>query len=94
MGGARPLGLAAADGPGGGRAIALTFPASALTFTELSAAGGLLGAGYLCWAVPLAAWIGMRLFAPQVCDALVARVRPVGARTSATRRLAANVAGP
>ncbi len=67
-----------------GAALALTFPASALTFTELSAAGGLLGAGYLCWAVPLAAWIGMRLFAPQVCDALLARVRPVGARTSAT----------
>ena len=28
-------------------------------------AGGSLGAGYLCWAVPLAGWIAMPLFAPR-----------------------------
>jgi Glycosyltransferase family 87 len=67
-------------------ALALTFPASAMTFTELSAAGGRLGATYLGWAVPLAGWLAIGVFSPATRDAIVAGVRArVAARPSPAR---------
>ena len=56
-------------------ALASTFPASAMTFTELSAAGPLLGVTYLGWAIPLAGWLAIGVFAPATRDAIVAGAR-------------------
>ena len=72
-----------------GAALSLTFPASAMTFTELSAAGALLGAGYLAWALPLTGWLALSLFAPARAEAVAAAVR---SRMPAPARRAANVA--
>ena len=67
-------------------ALALTFPAAAVTFTELSAGGALLGVTYLAWAVPLAGWLALEVYAPATRDAIVARVRSrAAAQPSAAR---------
>ena len=67
-------------------ALALTFPASATTFTELSAGGAMLGVTYLAWAVPLAGWLAVGVFSPLTRDAIVAGVRArVSAQPSAAR---------
>jgi hypothetical protein len=58
-----------------GTALALTFPASAVTFTELSAGGGVLAVTYLAWSVPLAAWLFVTLLAPGIRHAAVAALR-------------------
>jgi hypothetical protein len=58
-----------------GAALALTFPASAVTFTELSAGGGVLAVTYLAWSVPLAAWLFVTLLAPGIRHAAVAALR-------------------
>jgi hypothetical protein len=47
-----------------GAALALTFPASADSMSALSADALRICATYLAWALPLAAWLAMALFAP------------------------------
>jgi hypothetical protein len=48
-----------------GAALALTFPASADSMSALSADALRICVTYLAWALPLAAWLGMALFAPR-----------------------------
>jgi hypothetical protein len=48
-----------------GAALALTFPASADSMSALSADALRICATYLAWALPLAAWLAMALFAPR-----------------------------
>jgi hypothetical protein len=72
-----------------GAALAVTFPAGAITFTQLSAAGDALAIGYLAWALPLAGWIALSLYAPARAGALGAALR---ARLPEGRARSANVA--
>jgi hypothetical protein len=48
-----------------GAALALTFPASADSMSALSADAPRICVTYLAWALPLAAWLAMALFAPR-----------------------------
>jgi hypothetical protein len=48
-----------------GAALALTFPASADSMSALSADALRICVTYLAWALPLAAWLAMALFAPR-----------------------------
>jgi Glycosyltransferase family 87 len=70
-------------------ALAVTFPAGALTFTQLSAAGDALAIGYMAWSLPLAGWIALSVYAPARADALAAALR---ARLTVGRGRDANVA--
>jgi len=70
-------------------ALAVTFPAGALTFTQLTAAGDALAIGYMAWALPLAAWIALSVFAPARAESLSTALR---ARLTARGGRDANVA--
>ena len=70
-------------------ALALTFPAGAQTFTQLTAAGDALAIGYLAWALPRAGWIALSVYAPARAEALTSALR---ARLAARGGQDANVA--
>jgi hypothetical protein len=70
-------------------ALAVTFPAGAQSFSQLTAAGGALAIGYLAWAIPLTAWMALSVFAPARAEALGAALR---ARLTARGGRDANVA--
>ena len=61
-----------------GAALATTFPASLVTMSQMSADPLRYSLGYLIWAVPLAGWIALSLYAPAraaaVTDAIRARL--------------------
>jgi hypothetical protein len=56
-------------------ALALTFPASVDTMSELSADSLRYCVTYLVWALPLAGWLSMTLFAPGLLTRLTPHVR-------------------
>ncbi|HEV7807744.1 MAG TPA: glycosyltransferase 87 family protein [Solirubrobacteraceae bacterium] len=67
-----------------GAALALTFPASIDSMTQLSADSLRYCLTYLAWALPLAAWLAMALFAPQRLELLGRRGRTLRARLMRT----------
>ena len=58
-----------------GAALATTFPATLVTMSQMSADPLRYSLGYLVWAVPLAGWIALSLYAPARAAALTAAVR-------------------
>ncbi|MEA2139355.1 MAG: hypothetical protein QOG56_2505 [Solirubrobacteraceae bacterium] len=73
-----------------GAALALTFPATIDSMTQLSADSLRYCVTYLAWALPLAAWLALALFAPQRLERVRRRLRAL--RTRVMRAPAATVA--
>ncbi|MEY2514805.1 MAG: hypothetical protein QOJ89_2163 [bacterium] len=73
-----------------GAALTLTFPAGIDTMSEVSAQSLRYCVTYLAWALPLAAWLALALFAPQHLEHLQRRGRAL--RAHLTRRQTATVA--
>ena len=72
-----------------GALLAATFPASLTTMSAMSAEPLRYCLPYLAWALPLAGWLALSLFAPARAAAIAAAVR---GRLPAGRERAANVA--
>jgi hypothetical protein len=70
--------------------LALTFPATIDSMTQLSADSLRYCVTYLAWALPLAAWLALALFAPQRLERVRRRLRAL--RTRVMRAPAATVA--
>jgi Glycosyltransferase family 87 len=58
-----------------GAALATTFPATLVTMSQMSAEPLRYCLGYLVWALPLAGWLALSLFAPTRAAAITAVVR-------------------
>jgi hypothetical protein len=58
-----------------GALLACTFPADATTMSAISADAPRYAATYLAWALPLAGWLALVLFAPARAGALAAAVK-------------------
>jgi hypothetical protein len=72
-----------------GAALATTFPATLVSMSQMSADALRFSLGYLIWAVPLAGWIALSLYAPARAAAISAAIR---ARLPERSQRAANVA--
>jgi hypothetical protein len=72
-----------------GAALATTFPATAMTMSQMSAEPLRYCLGYLVWALPLTAWLALSLFAPARAAAITAALR---SRLPGGLERAANVA--
>jgi hypothetical protein len=68
-----------------GAALALTFPASLDSMSAMSAESLRYCVSYLVWALPLAGWLAMALFAPQRLDRWTRAVRARLARRPVAR---------
>jgi hypothetical protein len=58
-----------------GAALAVTFPATLVTMSQMSAEPLRYCLGYLVWALPLTGWLALSLFAPARAAAITAAVR-------------------
>ena len=72
-----------------GAALSLTFPATLVTMSQMSAEPLRYCIGYLVWALPLTGWLALSLFAPARAEAIAAAVR---SRLPGAPARAANVA--
>ena len=72
-----------------GALLSATFPATLTTMSAMSAEPWRYCLPYLAWALPLAAWLALSLFAPARAAAIAAAV---SGRPGARRARAANVA--